>query len=166
MVHIRPFAIGDASSLRAVYFSSVHQLASRYYTEDQIHAWAPQNYDRDEWARRIGALQPFVAMIGDEIAGYADLQSTGYIDHFFVSGSYAGRGVGTALLQYIQSAAVSQGVECLHADVSLSAEGFFSKNGFLVEARKTVVIRGVEIQNARMSKTLRAPFASAASIKL
>ena len=43
--------------------------------------------------------KPFVAEIEGQIVGYADLQEDGYIDHFFVSGSMARRGVGSALMR-------------------------------------------------------------------
>jgi len=36
-------------------------------------------------------------MRGDVMAGYADLQADGLIDHFFVDAGHARRGVGRAL---------------------------------------------------------------------
>lgn len=42
----------------------------------------------------------------------------------------------------------------LWADVSLCAEPFFSRNGFVVEARQQVEVRGVVLANARMAKRL------------
>jgi len=152
---IRPCQAGDEDALRGVFHSSVHQLASRYYTAEQVAAWAPDSYDHQEWFEQIARLQPFVALVGERIAGYADLQSSGYIDHFFVAGSFAGQGVGNTLMQHIHSAADSQSISKLFADVSLSAEGFFGAHGFVVETRRVVVVRGVEMRNARMSKDLR-----------
>jgi hypothetical protein len=45
----------------------------------------------------------------------------------------------------------------LWSDVSLTAELFFAKRGFVVEARKTVQVRGIAMANARMRKHLRRP---------
>lgn len=152
---IRPYQAGDEDALREVFHSSVHQLASRCYTAEQVAAWAPDSYDHEEWFELIARLQPFVAMVGKRIAGYADLQSSGYIDHFYVAGPFAGQGVGDALMRHIHAAAESQSIRNLSADVSLSAERFFSAHGFTVETRRVVVVRGAELRNARMSKELR-----------
>lgn len=152
---IRRFRPGDEPALAAVIHSAVHQLARRDYTPEQLEAWVPSQFDADRWNERIRALQPFVAEIEGAAVGYADLQASGYIDHFFVAGEHAGRGVGSALMARILRDAEERGLAELFADVSLTAEGFFARHGFVVEARQTVVSRGVELANARMRR--RAP---------
>lgn len=134
--------------------SSVHELARGFYTREQLDAWAPAVHDEQGWANRIALLRPFVATIEDRVAGYADLQDSGHIDHFFVSGAFPARGVGSALMQHIHVVAAKRGLRRLSAHVSLSAEGFFARHGFLVDERQTVVVRGIPMENARMSKTL------------
>jgi putative acetyltransferase len=89
---IRSFEIGDAAPLRAVFFSSVHDLTGGQYTPAQRAAWAPLEYDRAAWAARLAASRPFLVEIDGCVAGFADLQSSGYIDHFYVAGNCAGRG--------------------------------------------------------------------------
>lgn len=65
-------------------------------------------------------LRPFVATIEGQAVAYADLQDSGYIDHFFVSGDAAGQGVGSALTEHIHEVAASRGLPELSALVSLS----------------------------------------------
>jgi putative acetyltransferase len=79
---------------------------------------------------------------------------SGYIDHFFVAGAYARRGVGNALMEAIHREARQRGLRELFADVSLTAEGFFARHGFVVEKRQTVLSRSVMLENARMRKRL------------
>ncbi len=157
-MHIRTFRNGDETSLRAIFHSSVHDLARHQYTAEQLDAWAPRQYDAGQWGERIRGNQPFVAEIEGHIAAYADLQASGYIDHFFVAGAYAGRGVARALMAHIHQAAASRGITHLFADVSLTAEPFFEKSGFVVEARQLVEVRGVVLANARMCKELSAGY--------
>lgn len=62
-----------------------------------LHTWtnwclAPADIDLERWANHIKELQPFVVELDGEIAGYADVQPNGYIDHFFVSGTYSRQG--------------------------------------------------------------------------
>src|SRR5690606_35285308 len=102
---IREFIPGEEAILRDVFMSSVHHLAQGYYTTEQISAWAPATYDRERWREKIATIRPFVAVVDTQIAGYADLQASGYIDHFFVSGDFARRGVGSALMRHVHSVA-------------------------------------------------------------
>ena len=155
-MHIRTFRNGDETALRAIFYSSVHALASKDYTAEQLDAWAPRQYDAAQWGERVRGNQPFIAEIEGHIVGYADLQASGHIDHFFVAGAYAGRGVARALMVHIHQAAASRGITQLFADVSLTAEPFFRKSGFVVEARQLVEVRGVVLANARMCRELSA----------
>jgi putative acetyltransferase len=45
----------------------------------------------------------------------------------------------------------------LRSDVSLTAQPFFARFGFHVVESRIVVIRGVELTNARMEKSLSEP---------
>jgi putative acetyltransferase len=155
-MQIRSFREGDAPVLRAVFYSSVHELARQHYRREQLNAWAPRAYDAAQWAERLRGNQPFIAEIGGRIAGFADLQASGYIDHFFVAGAFAGQGAARALMAQIHDAAARRGITELFANVSLTAESFFAKNGFVVEARQRSELRGVVLANARMRKTLPA----------
>ncbi|WP_353146369.1 GNAT family N-acetyltransferase [Pollutimonas bauzanensis] len=152
MITIRHFRPGDEPQLRAIFFSAVHELACRDYSTAQLDAWAPVAYDMPAWQERIRAIQPFVAEINGCPVGYADLQTSGYIDHFFVAGSHAGRGVGRALMAHIFQEARQRGIALLSADVSLTAEPFFASNGFSVITRQQVLVRGVALSNALMEK--------------
>jgi putative acetyltransferase len=151
---IRPFAPGDEAALREVFYSSIHQLAARDYSAEQLDAWAPHDHDALAWASRIQGIKPFVAQDGGKIAGYADLQPTGYIDHFFVAGDAGGQGVGTALMRHIHERARASGIDRLSANVSLTAQPFFERHGFQVLERHMPVIRGVALANAHMAKDL------------
>ncbi len=104
-MHIRPFLPIDAPTLRAIFHFSVHKLARQHYTTAQLQAWAPAEYDAAQWSERLRTNRPWMAEVNGCIAGFADLQPSGYIDQFFVAGEHAGRGVGRALIARIQSAA-------------------------------------------------------------
>ena len=104
-MHVRPFLPSDAPTLRAVFHSSVHQLARQHYTTVQLQARTPAEYDAAQWDKRLHTNRPWVTKVDGCITGFADLQPSGYIDQFFVAGEHAGRGVGRALMARIQSAA-------------------------------------------------------------
>lgn len=153
-LRIRPFKPGDEASLMRVFRCAVHGIASKDYSPEQVNAWAPADMDLESWGERIRPLHPFVAELDGDIAGYADLQPSGHIEHFFVSGEYPRRGVGSALMAKLHESAQRQGISSLTADVSLTAEPFFARHGFVVIERKLPIRRGVVLQNAFMRKQL------------
>ncbi|QRG80116.1 GNAT family N-acetyltransferase [Citrobacter sp. R56] len=151
---IRRFNNGDEIALFSIFLSSVHTIASHYYTHEQIEAWAPADIDPKQWAIHMRELRPFIVEMDGEIAGYADVQPNGYIDHFFVSGTYPRQGVGTLLMNTIHEEARQLGIGELTSNVSKAAEAFFLRHGFHVVERGFPVRRGVVLQNALMRKKL------------
>lgn len=151
---VRRFAVGEEAALFEVYHSAIHELASRDYAPEQVEAWAPRDLDPALWARRIQDINPFVVELGGRLVAYGDIQGNGYIDHFFVSGAHAGRGLGTLLMKHILAEARSLGVSQLTSDVSLTAQGFFERFGFRVVEQRQVVSRGSVIRNALMRMDL------------
>jgi putative acetyltransferase len=153
-MQIRPYRRGEEALLRAIFHSSVHGLASRHYTGEQLRAWAPEEYDAALWAQRMRANQSWVAELDGQVAAFTDLQPSGYIDMFFVAPPYAGRGIGQALLLHLFGLASERRIAVLRSDVSLTAEPFFTRHGFSVETRNQVAVRGELLANATMLKLL------------
>ena len=157
-IAIRNFRPGDEPALRAVFHASVHGLACKDYTAEQLAAWAPLHHDAAQWAQRMQANQPFIAQAhgSGAIAGFADLKASGTIDMLFVAPAFAGQGVARALMAHIHAQAAQRCNTRLQAHVSLTAEPFFAAQGFVVEQRQEVVRAGVVLRNARMAKVLEA----------
>ena len=151
---IRRLRVGDESTLHQLFFDTIRNVNSRDYTEEQVRAWAPKDHDVQRWATRMRKLNPFVCEIGGEIAGYADLQSSGYIDHFYVSKNFQRQGVGTALFEHIENEAKTNELKELSADVSITARPFFERFGFEVITQQEIEINGVTLQNFRMLRKL------------
>ena len=151
---IREFRIGDEQALRVVYFNAVHQTAVKNYSPEQVNAWAPEDYDAVAWSERIQGIRPFVVEHEGQIVAYADVQTNGYIDHFYVSPTVGRQGVGSLLMRKIHETAASKNMAELFSHVSLTARPFFEKWGFVVEETRTVSVRGVSMNNFRMRKSL------------
>ncbi len=154
MIALRDFQPGDEPALRAVFASAIHGTARRDYSQRQVDAWAPRDHDADAWAARVRGLAPFVALVDDHIVGYADLQPTGYIDHFFVAAEAGGQGVGGMLMRRILARAAELGLRELSSDVSLAAQPFFARFGFEVVEHRVVDVRGVQMHNAAMRRRI------------
>lgn len=151
-VLVRAYRSGDAPALRRVFHSSVHVLARRDYDEAQRRAWAPDEYDEAQWLATMERLQPWVVEDGGVIVAYADLQPDGYIDHFFVAGSAGGRGIAGRLMTHLLRQAQARDIGEQYAHVSLSAQPLFARFGFVLEAEREVLTRGVTMRNALMRR--------------
>ncbi|HEY5971666.1 MAG TPA: GNAT family N-acetyltransferase [Pseudoxanthomonas sp.] len=151
---IRRYRPGEEPELFQVHCSAVHLVASRDYTQEQVHAWAPMDTDVSLWEARIRGINPFVAELNGEIVGYADLQANGYIDHFFVSGAHPRKGIGSLLVEHLLGEAKSLGLSELTSEVSRTAQPFYEKFGFVVAEQRHPERRGIVIPNALMKRCL------------
>jgi len=153
-VKVRPYQPRDLSDLMTLFRNSVHRIARRDYTPEQLSAWAPPDPDRDAWAKRIEANHALVAEEKGVPVGFAELTEGGHLDMLFVAPDWQRRGIARALLQAIEAQVARWGKRRLTTDASRTAQPFFLKAGFrLVEAQE-VQWRGVAIQNFRMEKKI------------
>jgi len=156
MIELREFRPGDEPALRAVFESAIHDVAIRDYTQAQVDAWAPRQFDPDLWARRMQGIAPFVVERDGEIVAYADVQPNGYIDHFFVAATANGQGIGRRLMERIHERARELEIAELTSEVSRTAQPFYRHFGFEIVDRHVKEVRGVGIEYAAMRKALRA----------
>lgn len=155
---IRPYSDEDADSTLEVYERAVHLTASNDYRPDQLAAWAPANRDqagRAEWSTRRAAAQTMVAIEEDRVAGFSDLVDGMLLDMLFVDPSFGRRGVGSMLIETIISLAQTVNAPYIETHASLTARPVFERHGFVVVAHETAVIRGIELINFKMRRTLR-----------
>lgn len=152
MYHIRPYQPGEEPLLRELFYSTVHNVNQRDYSLEQREAWAPQRYDANVWAARLAQSEPFVALYNEDIVGFADVQTDGYIDFFFCHQAYQGKGVGKALMKHLLKTGKRYGVKRFYADVSITAKPFFQHYGFEVVRQQQKEVRGVVLTNFLMEK--------------
>jgi N-acetylglutamate synthase-like GNAT family acetyltransferase len=74
-----------------------------------------------------------VAVEGGEVVAFAELKHDGHLDMFFCHKNSIGRGVGRALYQAVEANARELGLDCIFADVSITARSFFERCGFVVQ---------------------------------
>lgn len=155
--HIRLYRPGDVDALIDIFRASVRLVARRDYTQEQVLAWAPDEIDRQDWVEQYAGRPAWVAEIDGALVGFSDLEPDGHLDMMFVHPDHQGRGVASALLAEVESAARHQGIDCLHTEASITAKPFFERRGFHLLAPQTVSIRGQRFINYRMEKVLGLP---------
>ncbi|MCC4831661.1 GNAT family N-acetyltransferase [Shewanella sp. 10N.7] len=154
MINVRRFTTSDIKPLWQLKLNTIHNVISQHYSLAEVTAWAPHEYNESAWVQRVTKINPFVAEVNGVIAGFADLQDDGYIDHFYCSADFQKQGVGDALMQAIFNKAAKLTLNSLYAEVSITAKPFFSRYGFVEEEAQSVAVRGQKINNFVMRKLL------------
>lgn len=154
MLIIRKYVEQDAGATWLLYFNTIRNINSRDYNQLQVAAWAPDSMDLFIWNKRMTDIEPFVAEIDGTIVGYADLQNDGLIDHFFCHHQYQRQGVGRALMQHIFNIGTEKKIKLYFSQVSISAKPFFESFGFIVVKQQSVAVRGQQLINFHMQKTV------------
>lgn len=149
---IRDYAPEDAAATARIFHQAVRDGAAGFYTLEQRRAWSPAPPDIGEWRERLAGQQAWVAVVDDAPVGFMTLAEQGYIDLAFVAPAQAGRGVGRALYERVEQAAIAVGAPRLHTLASLVARPFFARRGFQVVRRNLIERRGVTLANFTMEK--------------
>ena len=89
-----------------------------------------------------------VAVEGCGIAGFGDIDQTGYLDRLYVHKDYQRKGIATAICDGLERTA--QGKITTHA--SITARPFFEKRGYTVIKEQRVERQGIALVNFVMEK--------------
>lgn len=151
---VRKFNKTDTQNLIELFRETVHRVCCVDYSVEQLKAWAPDFIDPVIWEKRFLESYTLVAEENGLILGFANLESDGNIDMFYVSASAQGRGVGKSLMKSIENHAKDLKLDQITSDVSLTARKFFQHSGFLTDKEYIKKRNGIEFKNTLMSKSI------------
>lgn len=148
-MEIRRYQPSDCEDLARLFYDTVHRVNAKDYTEEQLNVWADGQVDLEKWNRSLQEHFSVVAVENDIIAGFGDIDQTGYLDRLFVHEDYQGKGVATAICDRLEQAV--RGNIVTHA--SITARPFFEKRGYQVMKEQQVERQGILLTNFVMVKT-------------
>lgn len=150
---IRDFIRSDAAAMAQLYFLAARQLGARHYSPAQVGAWAPQPADPAAVQRRAeDGRVTLVAVSGERLVGYIDLEGDGHVDHLYVHPIAAGQGIGARLIDAMLARARTAGIKRLHVEASENARPLFERKGFAIQSRRALEVGGVAIHNYAMTR--------------
>ena len=155
-IHIRSFRPSDAHQLAELFQSSVAELASVFYTQEQIRVWAARGQTPEGYtSRNLDGRITFVSVNPQGlILAYAELEPDGHIDHVYCRPSSAGTGLVSSLYDHLEAHATQLGLTKLYTEASEGARRFFLKKNFIDRGRIDFDIDGVIIHNYDMDKSI------------
>ena len=77
---IREYRSSDLREIVELFYDTVHTVNATDYTPEQLNAWADGRVDLAEWGRSLMEHITLVAEDGGRIAGFGDIDPSGYLD--------------------------------------------------------------------------------------
>lgn len=145
---IREYQPDDCREMAELFYKTVHTVNAGDYTEEQLDAWASGEVDLDKWNQLFLEHYSIVAIEDGIIAGFGDIDKTGYLDRLYVHKDYQRQGIASAICDKLEREA--QGRVVTHA--SITARPFFEKRGYKLIKEQQVKRRGVFLTNFVMGK--------------
>ena len=144
-IRLRRYRPEDCPLLGQLFYDTVHTVNAVDYTPEQLAAWAPELPDMEQWNRSVLEHTTFVAETEGVIAGFGDIDGTGYLDRLYVHRDYQKKGIGRALCDALERSAGEAERIVTHA--SLTAKPFFLRRGYLVKKEQQVEKNGILLTN-------------------
>lgn len=142
------------SDMKLLFAETITYVCKDDYTNEQLAVWKSGVENEERWQKVMEDQLILVALHGDKTVGFCTLDQGNYIDLLFVHKDYQHQGIAQALYTQIEQKAIQQEESKLSADVSKTAKPFFEKMGFKVNAEQTVTVKGIDLINYKMSKSL------------
>lgn len=147
---IREYQTLDGKELRELFYHTVHTVNAKDYTKEQLDVWAERQADLEQWNQSFQEHYSIVAVEGDVIAGFGDIDKNGYLDRLFVHADFLRKGIGTAICDRLEQKI--KGKILTHA--SITARPFFEERGYKVIKEQKVERSGVLLMNFVMEKEI------------
>ena len=149
-MELRHYEPADCTAMAQLFHDTVHTVNARDYAPEQLDAWATGKVDLAEWDRSFRAHRTLVAVEGEQIVGFGDLDvEQGYLDRLYVHRDHQGEGIATALCDALEGAVSGRPITT-HA--SITARPFFEGRGYRVVREQQVERRGAWLTNYVMVK--------------
>lgn len=147
-ITFRPYQSKDCGQVLRLFYDTVHRVNAAHYSQEQLDVWAPRCPDRDKWNQSLLSHHSILAFQGDTLAGFGDIDSTGYLDRLYVHADYQGLGIASAICDKLEGTV--PGDITVHA--SITARPFFEQRGYQVLKEQQVERQGVFLANYIMVK--------------
>lgn len=144
----------DLPEMLQLFKDTITAVCKKDYNTDQLEAWRSGAENRERWEMVIREQYIVIAKAENKIVGFCTLDQGNYIDLLFVHKDYQHQGIAFQLYRLIEKEAFRQNQKFLTADVSKTAKPFFEKMNFKLIQEQTVNVKGVDLINYKMEKSL------------
>lgn len=149
-IFIRKYEPSYCEQTAKLFYDTVHSVNAKDYTEEQLNAWADGKVDLEKWNKSFLDHCSLVAIIGDQVVGFGDIDETGYLDRLYVHKDFQRYGIGGAICSSLEFHYGSGKTILTHA--SITARPFFEMRGYKVIKEQQAECNGILLTNYIMKK--------------
>ncbi|GAB4062773.1 GNAT family N-acetyltransferase [Uliginosibacterium sediminicola] len=154
-IDTRDYRPADAPALAAVFRAAIDESAAAHYSAEQRAAWAAAADDAAGFAQALDEGWVRVALDGEEIIGFAQINLPGHIAMLYTLPDAGRCGVATQLLDDMLQLGEAMAAREITADVSLTALALFRYFGFEDLGQEILSVRGAELPRHRMRRKMQ-----------
>ncbi|HUW81677.1 MAG TPA: GNAT family N-acetyltransferase [Phycisphaerae bacterium] len=154
-MHVRKARVEEAQGIIDLHVDTVRRVNSRDYSPEQIDAWlGRRRVEVTEAMIRDGQYYVCVDDAG-HLLGLGNIKGNELVA-LYVSADHQGEGVGSAIVRRIEEDAFRDGISQIKTDSTVTAEGFYRRQGYVAVERKVLnIARGQTLQVVAMTKKLK-----------
>ncbi|MEZ5045599.1 MAG: GNAT family N-acetyltransferase [Chitinophagaceae bacterium] len=153
-ISIRLSKLSDLTEMQKMFVDTITAICKDDYSPEQINVWTSSIENTQRWTDKLTSQYFLIAELDNKIVGYASLENNDYVDFLYVHKDYQRQGIADRLYSEIEKEAINRKATVLNSDVSETARLFFEIKGFKTITPQTYIIKGVEIVNYKMTKSL------------
>lgn len=153
-LNYRIATLNDLATLQQLYVDTIQSVCVNEYSAEERNVWASGINNTERWQEVMHTQYILLAIINEQVAGFATLKAWNYIDFFYVHKDFQRMGIAKGLLSMLEAEAIKHGTKILSSDISKTARPFFEKNGFTALKEQHHQRQHVVLVNYKMEKQL------------
>ncbi|MGN0942061.1 MULTISPECIES: GNAT family N-acetyltransferase [Fusobacterium] len=154
---LRKYKSDDCLNLLKLFYDTVRTVNKKDYNDEQLSVWAPDNYIEEKydiWQKSLSENFTIVAEINREIAGFGDIEKTGYLNRLFIHKDYQHRGIASSIVTELEKYAEKICIHTIITEASITAKPFFERIGYSMIKEQQVERKGIFLTNYVMEKNM------------
>ena len=153
---IRKYKSEDLDEIIKLFYSTVHYINSRDYTENQVNVWAPaiNKISKNLWDKSLQNHYTIIVENNNKILGFGDIDNTGYLDRLYIHKDFQRQGIASIISNELEKYAKGLGCKFITTHASITAKPFFEKHNYRVIKKQEVIRENQSLINYIMKKDL------------
>ena len=144
----------DQLKLKEVYFDSVCSIDENIYSKEHKFAWACQAWENSEFQTSLLKGLGSKLLHNNKIIGFATRYPENRLSLLYVRGDFKRKGLGTIILESIETDALKSGIYKLYTEASLLSYQLLLKRKWEIDRKEKINIKGLIFERYRMFKIL------------
>jgi putative acetyltransferase len=155
---IRKTKLEDMKSVEDAHRSSIQEICSRDYTEDQIESYSFVKYTLDRWENSVNNDYHIVVEVDGNVEGFCHAKmldnGDGEVVGLYFTRKIVGQGIGRKVVENAFDYLNKYNPKKIVLTGTITAKPFYEKMGFIEIEKKKINMRGAELTCFKMDKLL------------